>query len=71
MVARTIIPDLYNKETDSFDRLIFIQKPSVHEEAVIMKDVVRVFIYSVFVVDRKTNDTLKYYSFDWIDLKGM
>ncbi|KAG2386695.1 hypothetical protein C9374_002439 [Naegleria lovaniensis] len=70
VVARTIIPDMYNKETDSFDRLVFIQKPSAHEEAVVMKDTIRISIYTAFVVERKTNDTLKYYTFDWLDLKG-
>src|SRR3989338_11702293 len=69
-MAKTVIPDQYNEETDEFDRYVLIQKPPSHEDAPLNKDIIRVSLFSAIVVERKTADTLRYYLFDSMDPKG-
>ncbi|EFC46038.1 regulator of G-protein signaling 8-like protein [Naegleria gruberi] len=70
VLAKTVIPDLYNPETDDFDRYSIIQKPCTHQDAPISKEFIRVSLFSAIIVEKKTNDTLRYYMFDFMDLKG-
>ncbi|EFC46178.1 predicted protein [Naegleria gruberi] len=70
VMARTIIPDKYNEETDEFDRFVIISKPSAHDDSPIKKDFIRVSLYTAVVIERQTTNSTRYYIFDFMDMKG-
>ena len=62
-MARTIIPDKYNEETDEFDRFVIISKPSAHDDSPIKKDFIRVSLYTAVVIERQTTNSTRYCEF--------
>jgi len=47
-----------------------LQKPTTHVDCAFKKDVIRGSIFTALVVEKKTNDTVRYFVFDSVDFKG-
>ncbi|EFC46013.1 predicted protein [Naegleria gruberi] len=68
--CRSVIPDLYNETTGEYDRYVFIQKPTQHHEYPARNSPIRALHYIFYIVEKKTQSSVKYSVFETGDLSG-
>lgn len=70
VTAKTIIPDLYDPQTGEYQRFTMIMKPTSHHEYPAKSSPIRGSHLVIYIVEKKSLNSVKYYVFETGDMAG-